>query len=194
MGCRGVMGNQGEGCGKCLTFSTGDRASVFSTGSSCIMCVCQDKFKTVTFIASQTPLVCLHLSLTMLRKSEVSPRPLTLSASARLSTTLAASSPACSDEAENSTRGQVQALPQTGQRRRRRSGELGTLQVGRRAPAALQTIGKLPVGDLRQSGEGGVAGDGHRRVEVAGRHGGQRAEHGAKLLWRSLLVAAASHG
>lgn len=42
--------------------------------------------------------------LTMLRKSEVSPRPLTLSASVRLSTMLAASSPVCSDGAENRTR------------------------------------------------------------------------------------------
>lgn len=194
MGSRGGMGKQGERCGKRLTFSTGDRASVFSTGSSCITCVCQDKFKPVNFITSQMPLVCLHLSLTMLRKSEVSPRPLTLSASARLSTTLAASSPACSDEAENSTRGQVQALPQTRQRPGQRGGELDTLQVGRRAPLALQTVRKLPVGELRPAGKGGVAGDRHRRVEVAGRHGGQRAEHGAKLLRRSLLVAAASHG
>lgn len=43
------------------------------------------------------------LPLTMLRKSEVSPRPLTLSPSVRLS----ASSPGCSEE------GQVHALPQT---------------------------------------------------------------------------------
>lgn len=57
----------------------------------------------------------------------------------------------------------------------------------------LQTVGKLPVGRLRQPGQGGVDGDGDRRVEVAGRHGGQRVEHGAKLVWRSLLVEAGSH-
>lgn len=57
----------------------------------------------------------------------------------------------------------------------------------------LQTVGKLPVGRLRQSGQDGVDGDGDRRVEVAGRHGGQSAEHDAKLVWRSLLVKAGSH-
>lgn len=57
----------------------------------------------------------------------------------------------------------------------------------------LQTVGKLPVGRLRQPGQGGVDGDGDRRVEVAGCHGGQRAEHDAKLVWRSLLVKTGSH-
>lgn len=63
-------------------------------------------------------------------------------------------------------------------------GELATLQV------RLRTVGKLPVGELGQSGQGGAAGHGHGWVEVAGRHGGQRAEHGAKMVWRSLLLAA----
>lgn len=58
---------------------------------------------------------------------------------------------------------------------------------------ALQAVGKLPVGELRRSGQGGVAGDRQGRVEVAGRHGGQRAEHGAKLVRGSLLKEKPSH-
>lgn len=52
---------------------------------------------------------------------------------------------------------------------------------------ALKAVGKLPVAELRGSGQGGVAGDRRGRVEVAGRHGGQRAEHGAKLVRGSVL-------
>lgn len=53
----------------------------------------------------------------------------------------------------------------------------------------LVTIEQLSVAQLgrRQSGRDGLAGDGQRRVEVAGQHGGQRAEHGAELVRRSLL-------
>lgn len=57
----------------------------------------------------------------------------------------------------------------------------------------LKAVGKLPVGELRRSGQGGVAGDRQGRVEVAGRHGGQRAEHGAKLVRGSLLEEKPSH-
>lgn len=52
----------------------------------------------------------------------------------------------------------------------------------------LRAIGKLPGGELRHPRHGGMAGDRQGRVEVAGRHGGQCAEHGAKLVWRSLLM------
>lgn len=64
--------------------------------------------------------------------------------------------------------------------RRWRCGEVGTL---------VSAIEHLSVGQLRwrQSGRDGVAGDGQRRVQVAGRHGGQRVEHGAELVRRSLL-------
>ena len=54
---------------------------------------------------------------------------------------------------------------------------------------SVSAVEHLSVGQLgrRQPGRDGVAGDGKRRVEVAGCHGGQGAEHGAKLFWRSLL-------
>ena len=54
----------------------------------------------------------------------------------------------------------------------------------------VSAVQHLSVGQLgwRQSGRDGVAGDGQLRVEVAGHHGGQRAEHGAELVWRSLLL------
>lgn len=53
----------------------------------------------------------------------------------------------------------------------------------------VSAVEHLSVAQLRwrQPGRDGVAGDGQRRVEVAGNHGGQRAEHGAKLVRRSLL-------
>lgn len=56
----------------------------------------------------------------------------------------------------------------------------------------VSAVEHLSVGQLgwRQSGRDGPAGDGQRqrRVEVAGHHGGQRAEHGAELVRRSLLL------
>lgn len=53
----------------------------------------------------------------------------------------------------------------------------------------VSAVQHLSVGQLRwrQSGRDGVAGDGQLRVEVAGHHGGQRAEHVAELVRRSLL-------
>lgn len=107
----------------------------------------------------------------------VSPRPLTLSASVRLSTTLPGSSPACPDEVEKRRRDRFHALSVyfplvKTDVAQERGGEVGTLQVGARAPVALKAVGKLPVGELSRSGQGGVAGDGQGRVEVAGRHGG----------------------
>lgn len=79
--------------------------SVLSLGSNFITCVYQKELKMRSKIYID-PLIRYHLgwiqrSLTMLRKSVVSPRPLTLSASVRLSTTLSVSSPVCSDEVEN---------------------------------------------------------------------------------------------
>lgn len=56
----------------------------------------------------------------------------------------------------------------------------------------VSAVEHLSVGQLgwRQSGRDGLAGDGQRqrRVEVAGHHSGQRAEHGAELVRRSLLL------
>lgn len=53
----------------------------------------------------------------------------------------------------------------------------------------VNAVEHLSVGQLRwrQPGRDGLAGDGQRRVEVARHHGGQRAEHGAELVRRSLL-------
>lgn len=70
----------------------------------------------------------------MLRKSVVSPRPLTLSASVRLSTTLPVSSPACSDGVEKRRRHRCHALPVyfslvKTDVAQERGGEVGTLQV-----------------------------------------------------------------
>lgn len=54
----------------------------------------------------------------------------------------------------------------------------------------VSAVEHLSVGQLRwrQPGRDGLAGDGQRRVEVAGHHGRQRAEHGAELVRRSLLL------
>lgn len=53
----------------------------------------------------------------------------------------------------------------------------------------VSAVEHLSVGQLRwrQSGRDGLAGDRQRWVEVAGHHGRQRAEHGAKLVRRPLL-------
>lgn len=73
--------------------------------------------------------------------------------------------------------------------RRWRWGEVGTLELWPCAPVLVSAVQHLSVGQLgwRQSGRDGVAGDGQLRVEVAGHHGGQRAEHVAELVRRSLL-------
>lgn len=54
----------------------------------------------------------------------------------------------------------------------------------------VSAIEHLSVGQLRwrQPGRDGLAGDGQRWLEVAGHLGGQRAEHGAELVRRSLLL------
>lgn len=56
-------------------------------------------------------------------------------------------------------------------------------------PVLVSAIEHLSVDHLRrgQSWWYGLAGDGQWREEVTRCHGGQCAEHGAKLVWRSLL-------
>ena len=68
-------------------------------------------------------------------------------------------------------------------------GEVGTLVDRACTPLFANAIGHLSVGQLgwRQPGRDGLAGDGQRRVEVAGHQGRQGAEQGAELIRRSLL-------